>query len=154
MSGRARSSCTSTRETFDKTDVHVHVPEGAIPKDGPSAGITIATALVSAFTAVPVRADVAMTGEITLRGRVLPVGGIKEKVLAAYRSGAREIILPEENEKDVEEIAADVRGETTFHYVDHMDQVLSTALARPVGEEVAAPADGAGGETTSPSLAH
>jgi ATP-dependent Lon protease len=85
-------------EIFEKTDVHVHVPEGAIPKDGPSAGITMAASLVSAFTKIPVRADVAMTGEITLRGHVLPVGGIKEKILGAYRAGIREIVMPEENE--------------------------------------------------------
>ena len=127
-------------EGFEKKDVHLHVPEGAIPKDGPSAGITIGASLVSAFSGIPIRADLAMTGEITLRGRVLPVGGIKEKVLAAYRAGIREVILPEDNRKDVEEIAEDVRGEMTFHWVEHMDQVLEIALVREVEGSVAQPA--------------
>jgi ATP-dependent Lon protease len=141
-------------EVFEKTDVHVHVPEGAIPKDGPSAGITIATALVSSFTETPVRVDLAMTGEITLRGHVLPVGGIKEKVLAAYRAGIREIVLPEENEKDLEDILKDVRDEMTFHFVDHMDAVLSRALVgRPDSEVAATPGDTATGIDSSP-LAH
>jgi ATP-dependent Lon protease len=133
-------------EVFEKVDVHVHVPEGAIPKDGPSAGVTMAAALVSAFTQIAVRADIAMTGEITLRGRALPVGGIKEKVLAAYRAGIREIILPEENEKDVEEIPEDVREEITFHLVDHMDQVLEHALVRELESGVAPTAN----ESASP----
>jgi len=124
-------------EGFEKQDVHIHVPEGAIPKDGPSAGITIGTALVSAFSGIPVRADLAMTGEITLRGRVLAVGGIKEKILAAYRAGIREVVLPEDNRKDVEEIAGDVRQEMTFHWVLHMDQVLEIALVREVEGAVA-----------------
>ncbi len=123
-------------ERIEKTDVHVHVPEGAISKDGPSAGITIGTTLVSAFTATPVRADVAMTGEITLRGRVLPVGGIKEKVLAAFRAGIREVIMPIENEKDIEEIPAEVREEMTFRLVSHMDQVLSHSLVRDVDADL------------------
>ena len=122
-------------ELFDRTDVHVHVPEGAIPKDGPSAGITLATALVSATTHTPVRVDVAMTGEITLRGKVLPVGGIKEKTLAAHRVGIREVILPEENEKDLEEIPEEIRAEMTFRLVDHMDAVLAHALVREDGAE-------------------
>ncbi len=115
-------------EIFEKTDVHIHVPEGAIPKDGPSAGITLCAALVSAFTSTPVRADLAMTGEITLRGQVLPVGGVKEKLLAAYRAGIFEVLIPEENEKDLEEIPPEVRKEMTFHLIKTMDQVLELAL--------------------------
>ena len=140
-------------ERFEKVDVHVHVPEGAIPKDGPSAGITVAAALVSAFTDVPVRADVAMTGEITLRGRVLPVGGIKDKVLAAYRAGIRTVVLPEENEKDLEEIPEDVRGEMEFVFVTHMDTVLERTLLRDTEPGVAAPS-GDGASAGPPSLAH
>ncbi len=124
-------------EVSEKRDLHVHVPEGAIPKDGPSAGITMATALVSALTGIPVRKDVAMTGEITLRGKVLPVGGIKDKVLAAYRAGLTEIVLPKENEKDLEDIPAEVRETLTFHLVESMDEVLRLALdgdlASPTG---------------------
>jgi ATP-dependent Lon protease len=141
-------------EVFEKTDVHVHVPEGAIPKDGPSAGITIACALVSAFTSTPVRVDLAMTGEITLRGHVLPVGGIKEKILAAYRAGIREVILPDENEKDLEDILEDVREEMTFHFVSHMDAVINRALVGEVDSEVATgTGDPAAGIDSSP-LAH
>ncbi|HSN55008.1 MAG TPA: endopeptidase La [Candidatus Sulfomarinibacteraceae bacterium] len=141
-------------EVFAATDVHIHVPEGAIPKDGPSAGITLAVALVSAFTRVPVRVDVAMTGEITLRGRVLPVGGIKEKVLAAYRAGIREVILPDENEKDLEEIPEEVRDQMRYHFVAHMDKVLSNALVRtPDGDVAAAPGDRES-RVDGPSLAH
>ena len=109
-------------------DLHIHVPEGAIPKDGPSAGITMASALISALLGVPVRGDVAMTGEITLRGKVLPVGGIKDKVLAAYRAGIFEILLPKENEKDLEEVPEEVREEMTFHLVESMDEVLETVF--------------------------
>jgi ATP-dependent Lon protease len=113
---------------FEKTDVHIHVPEGAIPKDGPSAGITIAASLISAFTGRKVRHDVGMTGEITLRGRVLPVGGIKEKVLAAHRAGIRTIILPKKNEKDLVEIPKNTRRELKFILVERMDEVLVAAL--------------------------
>ena len=111
-----------------KFDVHLHVPEGAIPKDGPSAGITMATALVSALTDLPVRQDLAMTGEITLRGNVLPVGGIKDKILAAFRTEILEIIIPRENEKDLEDIPAEVRSLLTVHLVESMDEVLTIAL--------------------------
>ena len=141
-------------EVFEKTDVHIHVPEGAIPKDGPSAGITMAVALISAFTSTPVRVDVAMTGEITLRGNVLPVGGLKEKVLAAYRAGIREIILPEENEKDLEEISDDVRSEMTFHLANHMDKVVENALVHDVEAKVAAPPVKPDSSFDSPPLAH
>ena len=110
-------------------DVHVHLPEGAIPKDGPSAGIALATALVSLLAGVAVRQDVAMTGEITLRGKVLPIGGVKEKVLAAYRYGARTIVLPKENEKDLDEVPEDVRGQLEIRLVETMDEVLEVALA-------------------------
>jgi ATP-dependent Lon protease len=122
---------------FDHTEVHIHVPAGAVPKDGPSAGITMCTALASAVTKRPIRKDVAMTGEITLRGRVLPVGGVKEKVLAAHRAGIRIVILPAENERDLEEIAQNVRDELEFRFVEHMDPVLELALA---GSQRATPA--------------
>jgi ATP-dependent Lon protease len=138
---------------FAETDVHVHVPEGAIPKDGPSAGTAIAAALVSAFTKITVRQDVAMTGEITLRGRVLPVGGIKEKVLAAFRLGVREVILPEENEKDLEDIPAEVRDGMTFRCIDHMDTVLEHALTGAVAGQVANAASAEKMER-APSVAH
>ncbi|REJ79827.1 MAG: endopeptidase La [Acidobacteria bacterium] len=121
-------------EFSEQSDIHIHVPEGAIPKDGPSAGITMATALVSALSERPVRKDIAMTGEITLRGKVLPVGGIKDKALAAFRAGIHEVILPEENEKDVEEIPSEIRDLMEIHLVKSMDQVLEIAL----GAELAA----------------
>jgi len=116
-------------EEFSNWDVHIHVPEGAVPKDGPSAGITIATALLSLFTDVPVRSDIAMTGEVTLRGRVLPVGGLKEKILAAKRSDIYEVILPEKNKDEVlEDLPAYVRDKMTFHFVKDLDQVFERAL--------------------------
>jgi ATP-dependent Lon protease len=141
-------------EVFEKTDVHVHVPEGAIPKDGPSAGITMAAALVSAFIGAPVRVDAAMTGEITLRGKVLPVGGIKDKVLAAYRAGIREVILPEENEKDLEEVTDDVKNEMKFIFVSEMDKVLENALIQDVDAGVAPAAGDGESDYDSPPLAH
>ncbi len=141
-------------EVFEKTDVHVHVPEGAIPKDGPSAGITLATALVSAFTRTPVRVDLAMTGEITLRGHVLPVGGIKEKILAAYRAGIREVVMPAENEKDLEDILEDVREDMTFHFVEHMDKVLQHALVGAEDADVTAPSGDPEARLDLPPVAH
>ena len=117
-----------SEDVFDKWNVHIHVPEGAIPKDGPSAGITMATSLASVFTQRKVRARVAMTGEITLRGKVLPVGGIKEKILAAKRSGMKEIILSEENRKDIEEINEIYLKGLTFHYVKTIKDVWDIAL--------------------------
>jgi len=118
------------RETFEKQTLHIHVPAGAIPKDGPSAGITMATAMISAFTGIPVRKDVAMTGEITLRGRVLPIGGLKSKILAAHLSGARMVILPRKNEKDLRDIPEEIRKSMKLVLVDSMDQVLDAALRR------------------------
>ena len=114
---------------FDKLEIHVHVPAGAVPKDGPSAGITIATALASACTRRPVRSDIALTGEITLRGKVLPIGGLKEKALGCHRAGIKNIIAPEENRRDLDEIPEKVREEIKFHFVKHMDEVLALALA-------------------------
>jgi ATP-dependent Lon protease len=118
-----------TRDFYSKVDIHIHVPEGATPKDGPSAGITIATAIASALTRVPVRANVAMTGEITLRGRVLPIGGLKEKLIAALRGGIDTVLIPKENEKDLAEIPANVKRGLHLIRVEHMDQVLEAALA-------------------------
>lgn len=115
-------------DTFETTDIHIHVPEGATPKDGPSAGITMATAILSAFTQKPVRHDVAMTGEITLRGKVLPIGGLKEKSLAAHRIGIRTIVIPEENKKDVEEIPATVRDDLQFIYASDVADVFRNAM--------------------------
>lgn len=114
----------------EKNDIHIHVPEGAIPKDGPSAGITMATALVSALTQIPVKKEVGMTGEITLRGRVLPIGGLKEKCMSAHRAGLTTIVLPKENEKDIDDIPESVRSELTFHPVEHLDEVLRIALTK------------------------
>jgi ATP-dependent Lon protease len=120
------------RKVFENYDIHVHLPEGAIPKDGPSAGVTICTALVSALTKVAVRRDVAMTGEITLRGRVLGIGGLKEKTVAALRNRVAHVILPQENARDLDELPAEVKAGIQFHPVRTMDDVLAVALARPV----------------------
>ena len=132
---RSRADSLGIAEDFfDKYDLHIHIPAGSIPKDGPSAGVTIATSLISLLTDKPVRPDVAMSGEITLRGKVLPVGGIKEKVLAAKRAGIRTIILPSRNEKDLEEIPAAIKKELEFQFVDSIDEVLRIALRD--GQEV------------------
>ena len=115
---------------FDKRDIHVHVPEGATPKDGPSAGVAMVTAIVSVMTGIPVRQDVAMTGEITLRGRVLPIGGLKEKLLAAQRGGIKTVLIPEENAKDLTEISDSIKGGLEIIPVSRMDEVLKVALVR------------------------
>ena len=126
---RSRAGALDLAEDFyEKDDIHIHLPEGAIPKDGPSAGITMATAMISALTGRKVRSDVAMTGEITLRGNVLPIGGLKEKTLAAYREGVKTIVLPQENERDIEDIPDAVRSSLEFVPVAHMDEVLKIAL--------------------------
>jgi ATP-dependent Lon protease len=130
---RSRTASLGLEKDFYRTlDIHLHVPEGAIPKDGPSAGITICTSIVSALTRIPVRCDVTMTGEITLRGKVLPIGGVKEKLLAAHRMGLRTIILPKDNEKDLADIPQEILSSLKLHFVQTMDEVLQVALERPI----------------------
>ena len=117
------------KDFFNTNDIHVHVPAGAVPKDGPSAGVTIATALASLLTGRAVRADVGMTGEVTLRGQVLPVGGIKEKALAAHRAGLRTVVIPKRNEKDLEDLPQEIRDDMKFVLVDRVEEVLTAALS-------------------------
>jgi ATP-dependent Lon protease len=129
--GRAQALGLS-REFYRNVDLHLHVPEGAIPKDGPSAGITMATALASALAKIPVRRDIAMTGEITLRGKVLAIGGLKEKLLAALRAGIFEVIMPRANEKEIAELPDNIKSSIKLHFVDNMDEVLALALEGPL----------------------
>ncbi len=137
---RSRSRMLKLPDNFyEKVDIHIHVPEGAIPKDGPSAGITLATAIVSALTRKPVNRNIAMTGEITLRGRILPIGGLKEKILAAHRGGVSKVLIPFENKKDIEEIPSKILKKVELVLVDHMDQVLREALILEEGEDLFAP---------------
>jgi ATP-dependent Lon protease len=147
---RSKAAELNLPEDFhSKIDIHVHVPEGAIPKDGPSAGITMATTLVSALTKIPTRRDVAMTGEITLRGKVLPIGGVKEKVLAAHRAGVTNIVLPRDNEKDLADIPKNVLDSLDVHMVSTMDEVLKIALAEPLPARI--PATPVVAEVTEPA---
>jgi ATP-dependent Lon protease len=138
---RSRAEMYDADPNFhEKFDIHIHVPEGAIPKDGPSAGITMAVSLFSAVTRIPVLKDVAMTGEITLRGKVLPVGGIKDKLLAAFRAGIRTIILSAENDKDLDDLPEEIRSQMEFHLVSNMDEVIKVALEGvPAGAPAIAP---------------
>jgi ATP-dependent Lon protease len=152
---RARAEDFGIPKDFNRrNDVHIHVPEGAIPKDGPSAGITIATALVSTLARVPTRRDVAMTGEITLRGKVLPIGGVKEKVLAAHRAGLTTIILPKDNEKDLADIPKNMLDSLSVYLVTGMDEVLKIALAEPLPGRVAAVPDAVEIEAPDDTITH
>ncbi len=125
-------------DRFKGTDIHIHVPAGAVPKDGPSAGVAMFTAIASLFSDRPVRSDVAMTGEITLRGLVLPIGGLKEKTLAAQRAGVKTVIIPKRNEKDLPDVPAEVKEELEFILVEAVDEVLSAALEKAVPGDVSA----------------
>jgi ATP-dependent Lon protease len=139
-------------EFYQKHDVHLHIPEGATPKDGPSAGIGMCTALVSALTKIPVRSDVAMTGEITLRGEVLPIGGLKEKLLAAHRGGIKTVLIPDENEKDLVEIPDNIKGNLDIRPVKWIDQVLGVALTQqPMPQQSSDAAPSAAGGATEES---
>jgi ATP-dependent Lon protease len=142
---RSRTKAIRAPENwYEESDLHVHVPSGAIPKDGPSAGIALATAVVSAVSEIPVRRTTAMTGEITLHGKVLPVGGIKEKVIAAHRAGCKTVVLPRDNERDLIEVPEFVRKDLRFVFAEHMDEVLRESLTEPLpslrAPEVVSPA--------------
>jgi ATP-dependent Lon protease len=135
---RSRAATLGIEDSvFRESDLHIHLPAGAIPKDGPSAGITLTLAIASAMSGRPVRRDVAMTGEVTLRGKVLEIGGVKEKILSAYRAGLREVIMPKANEKDLRDVPDDVKSHMTFTFVERMDEVLHLALLPPVPSELA-----------------
>ena len=127
----ARPGPSKNLDTFENIDIHLHIPEGAIPKDGPSAGITVATALMSALTERKVRCDTGMTGEITLRGRVLPIGGVREKVLAAHRAGIKTVIIPKKNLKDLVDVPKKARNDLNICPVEHLDEVLEIAVLPP-----------------------
>jgi ATP-dependent Lon protease len=149
---RSRAAILGIDPDFhQKLDIHIHVPEGATPKDGPSAGVGMCAALVSAVTNIPVRSDVAMTGEITLRGEILPIGGLKEKLLAAHRGGITTVIIPEENEKDLAEIPKNIKDKLNIVAVRWIDQALEVSLQHmPVPKLPAAPADDSGSHPATP----
>jgi ATP-dependent Lon protease len=152
---RSKAEEFGIAKDFNKrTDVHIHVPEGAIPKDGPSAGITLATALVSALSRNPIRKEVAMTGEITLRGKVLPIGGVKEKVLAAHRAGIKNLILPKDNEKDLADIPKNVLDTLNVYLVQTMDEVLKIALVEPMAGRLPADAPGEPVDIVDDTITH
>jgi ATP-dependent Lon protease len=151
---RSRARCWASRTSFEKRDIHIHVPDGATPKDGPSAGAAMTTAFVSALTGIPVRGDVAMTGEITLRGEVTAIGGLKEKLLAALRGGIKTVLIPEENVKDLQEIPDNVKSGLEIVPVKWIDKVLEVALERkpvPLSDEEAAVA-AVTADKTSPAV--
>ena len=151
---KARSPAYGIKPSmFGRKDVHIHLPEGAVPKDGPSAGIGMVTSIVSTLTGIPVRSDIAMTGEVTLRGRVLPIGGLKEKLLAALRGGLKTVLIPEENEKDLAEIPANVKEGLEIIPVSHVDQVLSLALTEKLESIEWTEADDLASQPAAPSLA-
>jgi ATP-dependent Lon protease len=155
---RARAKRLGVPEDFWQTmDLHIHLPEGATPKDGPSAGIGMATAIVSVLTGIPVRCDVAMTGEITLRGEVLPIGGLKEKLLAAHRGGIKHVLIPKENVKDLQEIPEEVKNAIEITPVQWFDEVLERALERkpePLADAPAAPLPAAAPEVRPAVIKH
>jgi ATP-dependent Lon protease len=128
----SRSICSGVidTETFEKSDFHIHAPEGAVPKDGPSAGVTLTTAIISSVLKVPVRPDIAMTGEITLTGRVLPIGGLKEKLMAAFRLKMKEVIIPAQNKADLEKVPDEIKNNLKINFAEKIDDVLKIALVK------------------------